>query len=122
VLRCAGAFDVSLRFDEYQDATEATAVYPRDAAIEGVDGGVLYTALGLVGEAGEVAEKVKKALREGDEKYLVEAEREVGDVLWYLARFCDERGVSLEDVAERNLAKLRDRQDRDALTGQGDER
>lgn len=43
---------MSLRFDEYQDATEATAVYPRDAAIEGVDGGVLYTALGLVGEAG----------------------------------------------------------------------
>lgn len=103
--------------DRYQDATEQTAIYPDE------DGdGIAYTVLGLNGEAGECAEKVKKAMRDGDPRYLDGLEDELGDVLWYLARLADELGFSLDDIAERNLDKLLDRQERDALTGEGDDR
>jgi NTP pyrophosphatase (non-canonical NTP hydrolase) len=102
-------------FDEYQEQTRTTAIYPDEGAVS-------YIALGLNGEAGELAEKIKKYIREDDEQYLDEAESELGDVLWYLARLADELGVSLGDVAEDNLAKLHDRQQRDVLTGQGDNR
>lgn len=102
-------------FGHYQDQTEKTAVYPPDR-------GLSYTALGLNGEAGEVAEKVKKYLREDDPEYLAELEDELGDVLWYLARVCDELGLDLQDVAGRNVDKLLDRQERDVLTGSGDDR
>jgi len=107
----------------YQVRTRSTAVYPSDGPDRRLpDVAVLYCTLGLVGESGEVAEKVKKAIREDEDEYLREAERELGDVLWYLARLADELGVSLDEIAEQNLRKLRDRQSRDAITGQGDER
>ena len=102
-------------FDEYQDATEETAIYPEDI-------GLIYTTLGLVGESGEIAEKLKKFLREGDDEYIEEMEDELGDVLWYLARVADELDLSLDDVAEKNLDKLLDRKERNVLTGQGDDR
>ena len=102
-------------FDEYQDATEETAIYPEDI-------GLIYTTLGLAGESGEIAEKLKKFLREGDDEYIEEMEDELGDVLWYLARAADELDLSLDDVAEKNLDKLLDRKERDVLTGQGDDR
>ena len=102
-------------FDEYQDATEETAIYPKDI-------GLIYTTLGLAGESGEIAEKLKKFLREGDDEYIEEMEDELGDVLWYLARVADELDLSLDDVAEKNLDKLLDRKERDVLTGQGDDR
>jgi len=102
-------------FDEYQDATEETAIYPEDI-------GLIYTTLGLAGESGEIAEKLKKFLREGDDEYIEEMEDELGDVLWYLARVADELDLSLDDVAEKNLDKLLDRKERDVLTGQGDDR
>lgn len=102
-------------FDEYQDATEETAIYPEDI-------GLIYTTLGLAGESGEIAEKLKKFLREGDDEYIEEMEDELGDVLWYLARVADELDLSLDDVAESNLDKLLDRKERDVLTGQGDDR
>lgn len=119
-------------FDTYQEATEQTAIYPQSPLVIERDGeplsptttdtGVLYTALGLTGEAGECGEKVKKHLREGDEEYLDDLEDELGDVLWYLARLAAELDVSLDDIAERNLDKLLDRQERDALEGEGDDR
>ena len=102
-------------FDEYQDATEETAIYPEDI-------GLIYTTLGLAGESGEIAEKLKKFLREGDDEYIEEMEDELGDVLWYLARVADELDLSLDDVAEKNLDKLLDRKERNVLTGQGDDR
>jgi NTP pyrophosphatase (non-canonical NTP hydrolase) len=110
-----------MHFDTYQDATEQTAIYP-DEMPDSVDAGVVYTALGLVGEAGEVAEKVKKAVREDDPQYLADAEDELGDVLWYWARLCEELDADADDIAEGNLSKLLDRKQRDVLTGEGDDR
>ena len=85
-----------------------------------------YSIVGLGGEAGEISNKWKKILREN--VVLVTREQrealldECGDVLWYLARICHHLGVSLHDVALRNLKKLEDRMDRGALYGDGDER
>ena len=103
-----------LSFDEYQDKTAETSIYPEDQAME-------YLALGLNGEAGEVAEKVKKHIRDGkelDEDFA----KELGDVLWYLARLIDELDADFSDVADANLDKLFDRKDRDKLQGSGDNR
>ena len=102
-------------FNQYQQKTEETAIYPEDEALQ-------YLALGLNGEAGEVAEKVKKWRRDGDDQYIEDVERELGDVLWYLARLADELDVDLRDVANDNLDKLLDRKERDTLTGEGDRR
>ena len=103
-----------MKFDHYQDKTAETAIYPEDQALE-------YLALGLNGEAGEVAEKVKKHIRDGkelDEDFA----KELGDVLWYLARLIDELDADFSDVADANLDKLFDRKDRDKLQGSGDNR
>lgn len=109
----------------YQRCAEKTAIYPKH------DGyGLLYTALGLASEAGEVAGKVKKILRDTEfiETGRVSDERvmklgsEVGDVLWYLAQLATELGLDLGLLAERNLTKLEARQDAGTLRGDGDER
>jgi NTP pyrophosphatase (non-canonical NTP hydrolase) len=107
-----------VELSEYQRRSRATAVYP-NAGRE-----LAYPALGLCGEAGEAAEKVKKALR--DDGGVLTPERrealgaELGDVLWYLAQLATEAGLDLDELAEGNLAKLRSRQDRGALAGSGD--
>lgn len=103
-----------MQFDEYQAEVSTTKIYPAGQGLE-------YTALGLCGEAGEYAEKVKKYIRDGmfDPHG---AMMELGDVLWYLAAAADELGYSLGDVATFNLEKLRDRQLRNALGGSGDDR
>lgn len=101
-----------MKFDDYQDKTGETAVYPEDSAIS-------YLALGLNGEAGEVAEKIKKSIRDDKE---LELEKELGDVLWYLARLADELGYDLSEVADTNLDKLLDRKDRGKIHGDGDNR
>lgn len=107
--------DGGMDWNGYQQLTEETAVYPEDEAVQ-------YLALGLNGEAGEVAEKVKKWRREDDAAYLTELETELGDVLWYLTRMADEIGVDLADVAAANVAKLTDRSERGVITGAGDDR
>lgn len=101
-------------FVEYQHRTRETAIYPADQ-------GVVYTALGLASEAGEVAGKVKKAIRDGINVRSAVID-ELGDVLWYVARLADELGEPLSDVAERNLLKLGARAERGTLSGSGDER
>jgi len=101
-------------FYTYQKRTQETAVYPEDQAIE-------YLALGLNGESGEVAEKIKKHIRDGkelDEDFA----KELGDVLWYLTRLVDELDASLQEVAQKNLDKLFDRQERGKIKGEGDNR
>lgn len=107
-------------FAEYQSGSRVTAVYP------GAGASLLYPTLGLCGEAGEVAEKVKRMMRD-DGGVLTAARRlalaaELGDVLWYVAQVATEAGLSLDAVATDNLAKLSSRAERSALTGDGDER
>lgn len=102
-------------FNEYQEYAAETAVHP------GGNDGVVYLALGLGGEAGEVQESVKKwqrglgAMGELDEEHLDDVPHELGDVLWYLARLADELGYDLEDIAEQNVEKLGARQEANEL-------
>lgn len=104
-------------FDKYQKATATTAVYPIAKALE-------YTALGLCSEAGEVAGKVKKMIRDKTDSDTFQEQMllELGDVLWYLARLADECGLRFSDVAEFNLDKLADRSKRNVIQGDGDNR
>ena len=107
-------------FNEYQIESKKTALYPEFGAR------YVYPALGLVNEAGEVAGKVKKAIR--DDNGLITDERrqnikeEMGDVLWYLSQLATELDISLEEIAKVNIAKLRSRAERNALRGDGDNR
>jgi|SRR5690606_28098087 NTP pyrophosphatase (non-canonical NTP hydrolase) len=108
---------------EYQQAARTTALYPEAVR-------VLYPTLKLAGEAGEVAEKLGKLMR--DEGYLPgsplsEAQRaalaaELGDVLWYVANLAADLGLSLDEVAEGNIAKLASRKARGVIHGSGDDR
>jgi NTP pyrophosphatase (non-canonical NTP hydrolase) len=109
-----------MEFSEYQSLSRRTATYPR----AGED--MTYPALGLCGEAGEVAEKVKKTLRD-DGGVLSDGRRdalsrELGDVLWYLSQLATEAGLDLEEIAAENLDKLFSRQERGVLRGSGDDR
>ena len=102
-------------FNDYQLSAQATAVYNRDHA-------VVYPALGLAGESGEVAEKVKKWLcgdKELDREGLL---KELGDVLWYLSALAGDLGLTLEEVAYANINKLLDRQSKGTIKGDGDNR
>lgn len=110
-----------MNLDEYQEEASRTAIFPNELP-EFLEVGQVYTVLGQSGETGEIDEKLKKAIREDDEQYIEEMRDEVGDTLWYLSQACEEFDWSLEDIAEDNLAKLQDRQERGQLTGEGDER
>ena len=109
-----------MKFEEYQKKSRKTAVYPN------AGNNFIYPTLGLSGEAGEVAEKIKKVIRdkEGvvDEEQKKEIEKELGDVLWYVSQLASELGLSLEDIAEKNIEKLYSRMDRGKLQGNGDNR
>lgn len=104
-----------MRLDYYQEAAKTTAVFPEEIA-------PAYLALGICGEAGEVAEKIKKALRKGEPIPREEVVKELGDVLWYVAMMADYLGYELSAVAGKNLAKLADRKVRGVLKGAGDDR
>ena len=114
--------DKPLTFSEYQTRTVATAVYPECGS--GSLAALSYVALGLASEAGEVAGKVKKLLRDGDspgKRAVIRAE--CGDCLWYLAQTLLELGgFSMSNCAEDNLGKLAGRKERGTLHGSGDER
>ena len=94
--------------------TRRTAIYPKEQAIP-------YLTLGLSSEAGEVAGKVKKGIRDGGFDVMATID-EIGDVFWYLTRLCDELGFNAEDVIYRNYVKLEDRKARGVLGGSGDKR
>lgn len=97
----------------YQLEAKKTAIFPPDKALE-------YLSLGLVGEAGEVANKVKKIIR--DKKIDADISGEIGDVLWYCAMLADYLDVNLGKIMENNLDKLRSRKERGVLGGSGDRR
>lgn len=125
-----------MTFNDYQELAKKTAIYPMEHKLT-------YPALGLVEEAGEVAGKVKKMLR--DKPYLrmyimtnsrpdspqMQAEldelvaaikKELGDVLWYVSATCTDFNLTMEEVAKANYEKLKDRQERGKLGGSGDNR
>ena len=106
-------------FNEYQAATQKTAMYPKDKALE-------YLVLGLTSEAGEVAGKLKKIIRDNESVVGVhEADvicKELGDVLWYIAQIALELNATLESVAIANIEKLADRKTRGVIGGSGDSR
>jgi NTP pyrophosphatase (non-canonical NTP hydrolase) len=113
-------------FNEYQMKTATTAIYPKNFFPGDGVLGVLYCALGLTNEAGEVAGKVKKVLRDHGGVFSEERRREIGaeigDVLWYCSQLALELQLSLGEIAEMNLAKLEDRKARGKLQGNGDAR
>ena len=106
--------------NDYQKAALRTAA-PKDKKDE-----VFHLILGLVGEAGEIAEKAKKIVRDKASDFSQldkdDLAKELGDVLWYVTVLADYFDVSLEEVAEKNIAKLASRQKRGLLGGSGDNR
>jgi NTP pyrophosphatase (non-canonical NTP hydrolase) len=105
--------------DMYQKVALTTAIYPREQAI-------IYPTLGLTGEAGEVANKVKKIIRDGsnknDDSMVSEIKSEIGDCLWYIAVLADDIGCKLSDIANTNLVKLANRKEKGTIRGSGDKR
>ena len=108
-----------MSFDIYQEKTGETAIYPPEKALE-------YLTLGLCSEAGEVAGKLKKIIRDNngiiDEDAAQKLSLEVGDVLWYVAQLATALGLQLSEVAEDNLSKLASRKNKGTITGSGDYR
>ena len=106
-------------FNSYQRSAVTTAIYPAQHKIT-------YPALGMAGEAGEVANKVKKLIRDGPEKrpdtWREDIASEIGDVLWYCATLADDLNLTLGMIASQNLAKLQKRKDKGTLGGSGDTR
>jgi NTP pyrophosphatase (non-canonical NTP hydrolase) len=109
-----------VNFHEYQQQAIDLAVYPNRGS------NPIYPTLGLAGESGEVCDKVKKVIRDKggqfDPETTAAIRDELGDVLWYIATLSAELGISLEEVAARNLDKLHSRRDRGVLGGSGDNR
>lgn len=109
-----------MTFQEYQKLSRETAIYPNR------DKNFIYPTLGLAGEAGEVAEIIKRIIRdeEGliDERVKSELLKELGDVLWYLSQLAAEFNISLDEIAAKNIEKLKDRKERGALHGKGNNR
>lgn len=110
-----------MKFDEYQKEAIKTALNQDTEFLT-----LMYRTLGLVGEAGEVAEKVKKILRDkggevsqADKQEII---KEMGDVLWYLQALADYLDVPLSEVAQVNLAKIQSRKSRGVTKGSGDNR
>ena len=105
--------------DMYQQVAKQTAIYPREQAI-------IYPTLGLTGEAGEVANKVKKIIRDdgykNNESLVQEISAEIGDCLWYISVLADDIGCKLSDIANANLVKLANRKEKGTIHGSGDKR
>lgn len=109
-----------MNFQEYQDFAVVSAIYNPDKY------SIIYPAIGLGNEAGEVLGKVKKVLRDNDgnftEEWKTKIADEMGDVLWYLASLAHDLGTSLEAIAKMNIDKLADRRARNVIGGSGDNR
>lgn len=109
-----------MTFDEYQEQSKGTAQY------SGFVPPWVYLALGLAGESGEVVDKIKKVVRNNDgvftDESKLEIQKELGDVLWYVSQLCEQLGLSMDEVARTNRAKLDDRKARGVLKSGGDNR
>lgn len=113
-----------MTFDDYQKQAISTDVYGGQGEVTSI--AFINKVLGLVGESGEVADKVKKLHRNNggamSEEERQELLKELGDVLWYLSAIANYLGTSLDDVATRNLEKLFDRKARGVIKSKGDNR
>lgn len=103
-----------MTFNEYQEKASKTAIYPEQFKL-------IYPALGLAGEAGEVAEKVKKLIRDGSLQ-IEDLKKELGDVLWYLSAIASDLQINLDDIASTNISKVESRMERGVIGGSGDNR
>jgi NTP pyrophosphatase (non-canonical NTP hydrolase) len=114
-----GTTMTNMTFNEYQSMAVKTAIY-------GVGDRIIYPALGLANECGEVLGKIKKVLRDNQGIYskdhIEKISDEIGDTLWYMAALARDLDLSLEDIANNNIAKLLDRQARNVIHGSGDQR
>ncbi len=110
-----------MTLDEYQKEALVTAIISGNELKD-----LAHWVLGVTGEAGEIAEKVKKIIRDNDghldDSAKAELAKEIGDVLWYLAVLAEHLGVSFEEIGKINIAKLRSRQARGVISGSGDNR
>ena len=126
-----------MQFKEYQEIAKTTAMYPTEMKL-------LYPTLGLSGEVGEVSEKVKKLIRDKEHLYTIikynelrnltpenvddlllfitGIKKELGDVLWYISAIASDLGLSLDDIANTNVEKLKSRKERNVIQGSGDNR
>lgn len=106
-----------MNLNEYQKKARKTAIYSDK---------VVYPALGLAGETGEVCEKIKKVLRDNNGIFSAglvgDIKKELGDVLWYVSNLAGDLGFTLEEVAQANVEKLNSRQKRGKISGSGDNR
>jgi NTP pyrophosphatase (non-canonical NTP hydrolase) len=109
-----------MQFSDYQKESRKTAFYSDQG------NNYIYPTLGLAGESGEVAEKIKKIIRDKEGKVSHEdklaIEKELGDVLWYVSQLSTELNIDLEDVVTTNLEKLQSRLKKGTLSGSGDNR
>lgn len=108
-----------MTLNDYQKEALSTAVY-------GSGSKIIYPTLGLAGEAGEVADKVKKVLRDNNGEFddwrKIQIAAEIGDVLWYIAALTHDLGYTLEDIAKLNIGKLSHRRENNTIHGEGDNR
>ena len=109
----------NMQLSEYLSLTNETAIYPEAGSGSNLE--LYYLSLGLVSEAGEVAGKVKKLIRDG-KLDVGNLAYELGDCFWYLVRLCDAIGYSPEDITTININKLLKRKDNGTLSGSGDNR
>ena len=111
---------INMTFREYQLKAKETATYPEK------DHNFIYAAFGMMGEAGEVAEKIKKIWRDRNKEVSdndrTEIKKELGDVLWYLSQIAEELGIDFDEVAEANILKTHSRLERNVIHGSGDNR
>ena len=109
-----------MNFSEYQERAKETANYPT------LGHPVIYPVLGLAGEAGEVAEKIKKLFRDKEGEMTGEFKiaiiKELGDVLWYVAAIATELRLDLDAIAQTNIVKLSLRLKNNTINGEGDNR
>ena len=108
-----------MKVNSYQEEACKNKIYGYGSAI-------IYPALGLGNEAGEVQGKIKKVLRDNGGKFdkfnKIAIADELGDVLWYLAALAEDLGYTLDEIADLNIAKLTSRRERGVIQGSGDNR
>ena len=104
-------------FNDYQQHASETSMTPSE-----LKGKIYYPAIGLAGEVGELLNKIKKIARDNKQADIDDIKGELGDVLWYVSELASQFGMSLEDVAKHNVAKLKSRKDRGMIQGSGDNR